>query len=1025
VSIEPELVETVLGEVAAGRIDPGLVGRGAVNDAPDDRTRVETPYLQLVMQKLWEVERERHSTVLRLATLAELGGAQRIVENHLEHAMAALTPLQRDVAAGMFDHLVTPSGAKIAHGVTDLASFARVEPSQIEPVLSSLARERILRPTGENGSAGDRYEIYHDVLAGAVLAWRAKHEAEMALVREREASWRRQRRLAIVAGISLTAFALMAFLAAYAISQRSTARHQTAIALAAQARSERETHRATLAKQREQRGKIRYQHLSSRYQQTARHETQLRLQSEQQQSRLDSQNTQLKTTQGQLQTSITNLQAKTKLANDATKLAKQKTADARQRTADTLLAYKQVNAGALLSRAQAELATDPVQSVRSVLASIKIAPSAGAEDVLRSALLATHVLAELPTGGQATDAAYSFDSSKIAVSSRSGDVRVFAVTGGRLLATLPGGSPLNTLAWTPNGQSVAAGGKSGAAALWDVGSKTVLHTFPHGAPVLSVAISLDGRVLASGGGNDVKLWDVGSRLLLRTIPLAHALRRVSFSNDGQLLLTVSRENAAHVWSVATGDLVSTLPQKTEVTAAAFSPDGTQVATASRDATAKVWNARTGVSTATMVGHSGSLFTIAFSPLGDKVITGSIDGTARVWSVNGGLTDLRTFDSQVVSVAFSPNGQSAVAVDDGGRGLVFGTAAQIPIDLLGQSGRARRALFAPDGLTVATVAGSSVRLWEPYGEVLLQGIHKGAAAATAVAFDPAGKLLASGGADGTVFIQKAESGVPVRTRNVGAPIVALGWASDGTLMMAAKDGTVHLSRDAGSTEALGLTHGSQLVGAALRPDGATVATAGTDGYVRIWNASTRGRILEVQPGTGLNSVALDPTGHLVAAGVANDVVVYDAQTGKPLHVLAGHTDAVTGLSFSPNGKLLASSSRDHDARVWDMKSLTGKILRRHSAFVSGVAFSPDGRWLATAGPAKAGIWAPGQTDLPGSFLQFARNNVTPLTAVAFSSRNWELATAARDGSIRIVDCKLCGGLSQLKAYAKARVAHLPR
>ena len=78
---------------------------------------------------------------------------------------------------------------------------------------SSLARERILRPTGENGHAGDRYEIYHDVLAGAVLAWRARHEAETALARERAEARRRQKRLAIVAGVSLLAFTLMAALA--------------------------------------------------------------------------------------------------------------------------------------------------------------------------------------------------------------------------------------------------------------------------------------------------------------------------------------------------------------------------------------------------------------------------------------------------------------------------------------------------------------------------------------------------------------------------------------------------------------------------------------------------------------------------------------------------------------------------------------------------------------------------------------------------------------------------------------------
>ena len=525
-AIDPELVETVLGEVAAGRIDPGLTGRGAISEAPEDLTRVETPYLQLVMQKLWEVERERRSPVLRLATLAELGGAQRIVEDHLEHAMAALTPVQRDVAAGMFDHLVTPSGAKIAHGVTDLASFAHVEPAQIEPVLSSLARERILRPTGENGSAGDRYEIYHDVLAGAVLAWRAKHDAETALVREREASWRRQRRLAIVAGLSLTAFALMAFLAAYAISQRSTARHQTAIALAAQASAEQETHRATLAKQREQAGKVRYQRLSRTYQRTAQRETQLRLQSEQQQNRLDSQNTQLKTTQGQLQASVTDLQAKTKLANDATNLAKQKTAVANRQAAALVVSNKKTTASALLSRAQAELATDPVLSVKSALASAAITKSPGAEGVLRTALQSTHVLAQLPAGGLATDAAYSPDSSEIAVTSRTGDIRVFSVPGGRLLENLHSASPLNAVAWSPTGRNLVVGGKTGVVELWDFDSKTIVGTFRHRAPVLDVAISPDGRTLATAGGNNAKLWDIGSGLLLKTLPHARALRRV-------------------------------------------------------------------------------------------------------------------------------------------------------------------------------------------------------------------------------------------------------------------------------------------------------------------------------------------------------------------------------------------------------------------------------------------------------------------------------------------------------------------
>ena len=54
-------------------------------------------------------------TTLRAATLHELGGAERIVEEHLERALAGLDDEQRDLAARLFNHLVTPSGTKIAH----------------------------------------------------------------------------------------------------------------------------------------------------------------------------------------------------------------------------------------------------------------------------------------------------------------------------------------------------------------------------------------------------------------------------------------------------------------------------------------------------------------------------------------------------------------------------------------------------------------------------------------------------------------------------------------------------------------------------------------------------------------------------------------------------------------------------------------------------------------------------------------------------------------------------------------------
>ena len=134
------------------------------------------------MQRLWEEERRDGSDVLRVETLERLGGARHIVEEHLEGAMAELAAEQKDVAARLFNHLVTPSGTKIAHEVSDLADFGRCRLawssrcSHDSPSGGSCARSR--------KAADVRYEIFHDVLAQPVLAWRARHRTEREIERQ-------------------------------------------------------------------------------------------------------------------------------------------------------------------------------------------------------------------------------------------------------------------------------------------------------------------------------------------------------------------------------------------------------------------------------------------------------------------------------------------------------------------------------------------------------------------------------------------------------------------------------------------------------------------------------------------------------------------------------------------------------------------------------------------------------------------------------------------------------------------------
>ncbi len=186
VSIEPALVDAVLDQVKTGRVSLTDTGLGAVksengsNGHDPSVERIETPFLQLVMTRLWDEELRSGSHVLRLETLNRLGGAERIVRTHLDKTLGGLPTMERQAAAGMFHYLVTPSGAKIAHTARDLAEYTHTNEKQLVPVLEKMSASgiRILRPVApppDQLDAPTRYEIFHDVLAPAMLDWRRRY----------------------------------------------------------------------------------------------------------------------------------------------------------------------------------------------------------------------------------------------------------------------------------------------------------------------------------------------------------------------------------------------------------------------------------------------------------------------------------------------------------------------------------------------------------------------------------------------------------------------------------------------------------------------------------------------------------------------------------------------------------------------------------------------------------------------------------------------------------------------------------
>jgi len=206
--VEAPLVGMVLDQAHRDKVQLGRVGQGRVAAAPAT-SGVETPYLQLVMTRLWKEELSHGSHELRIRTLENLGGAESIIKCHLESALAGLSAGDREICARMFPHLVTPSGSKIAHTVPNLAKFAKAPVESVEPLLKKLAEydKRILTSVAPPDGQGEmQYEIYHDSLAAAVLDWQERYEA----ARDTAVRAKERRRIMMIAVTMFIAFVIAA-----------------------------------------------------------------------------------------------------------------------------------------------------------------------------------------------------------------------------------------------------------------------------------------------------------------------------------------------------------------------------------------------------------------------------------------------------------------------------------------------------------------------------------------------------------------------------------------------------------------------------------------------------------------------------------------------------------------------------------------------------------------------------------------------------------------------------------------------
>ncbi len=238
VALAPGLADHVVAQVRRG--EEGVGGRGR---PAGERAGIQAPLLQLVMERLWK--QDAASRQLEVATLEKtLGGAEGIAEVHLEEVMAGLSDKQRAICGRMFEYLVTPSGAKIAHSARDLARYSKVAVSELQVLLTKIAgsKRRVLASVAPLVAQGEvLYEIYHDALGRAVLHWQRRWAAA------RERAKTRRLWLAVAAFAMIAALAVWAMLVARSESRRAEESARQAEESARQA-AEKEKEATDLAK---------------------------------------------------------------------------------------------------------------------------------------------------------------------------------------------------------------------------------------------------------------------------------------------------------------------------------------------------------------------------------------------------------------------------------------------------------------------------------------------------------------------------------------------------------------------------------------------------------------------------------------------------------------------------------------------------------------------------------------------------------------------------------------------------------
>jgi WD40 repeat protein len=235
---------------------------------------------------------------------------------------------------------------------------------------------------------------------------------------------------------------------------------------------------------------------------------------------------------------------------------------------------------------------------------------------------------------------------------------------------------------------------------------------------------------------------------------------------------------------------------------------------------------------------------------------------------------------------------------------------------------------------------------------------------ALAYSPDGKYLAAGAHGEVLLIDVASGDIATKLTGQTAKVTALAFNKEASRLAVAsgtpgKSGEVRIY----SIAANGLpnakpdhhldAHSDLIYAVAFNPDGKTLATAGYDRAIKLWDIASGKEASSLKDHSDtIYALAFSPDGKLLASGAADRAVkIWDTATVKRLHTLSDATDWVYTLAWNPDGKHLAGAGVDKSIRVWEVSAEDVKLVQSafaHEQAVARLAYSTDGHTLYSVG-----------------------------------------------------------------------------